>query len=422
MERAVKVGISSRTIDPQPGALLGGYPEAARAMVGVHDSLMLTAAYISDGVDNDMMLVAIDAVVISPSLVTAARASVGPGCPAVVLASHTHSAPALEVHDWDQGVIGPPDAGYEQWLAVQVQAACKEAVACATVGEIRVGTADLHRAVGSNRRHPGRQGDPRVRVIELQALEPQASLLLAIHGCHPTVLGPDNTWASADLALGLRAAAYAGGYPGAVQLLLGGAGDQSTRSTRRASSFDEAKRIGGILGRAALRALAASQPVEDFAAVSFDVDVPIRLFSEQTAAQRELDGIHAVLGSNHTAGASMAEIRSLRVLELGLQHDVRRAKNPISLGTRSSLGLTAVRLGSQRVLFVPVEPFLGPALELERTARAWLVGYANGYRGYLLPDEEIAIGGYELAASPFGVGAWDVIRTSGVAALETIRG
>jgi neutral ceramidase len=422
MERAVRVGISSRAVDPQPGALLGGYPEVPRAMVGVHDSLMLSAAYISDGVDNDIMLVAIDAVVISRSLVMAARATVGPGCPAVVLASHTHSAPALVVHDWDQGVIGHPDVGYEQWLTAQVQAACAEAVACAAVGEIRVGTADLHRAVGSNRRHPGRPGDPRIRVIELRTLEPHGSLLLAIHGCHPTVLGPDNTWASADLALGLRAAARAGGYAGAVQLLLGGAGDQSTRSTRRASSFDEAKRIGGILGRAALRALAASRPVEDFAALAFDVDIPIRLFSDETAAQRELDGMHAVLESNHTVGASIAGIRSLRVLELGLQHDLRRAKNPISLGTRASLGLTAVRLGAQRVLFAPVEPFLGPALELERTAGAWLVGYANGYRGYLLPDEEIAIGGYELAASPFGLGAWDVVRTSGVAALEAIRG
>lgn len=418
----MRVGISSRGIDPEPGALLGGYPDVIRAMAGVHDSLMLSAAYITDELGKELLLVAFDGVATSPSLATAARASVGPDCTTVVLASHTHSAPALAVPSWDQGVTGAADVGYERWLAEEVRAACEAAVASAASGEIRVGSAELRDLVGSNRRHPGGPGDPRVRVIELRKTGSLGSLLLAIHGCHPTVLGPDNLWGSADLALGLRTGVADGGYDGAVQLLIGGAGDQSTRSTRRASTFDEALRLGGALGEAAMRALVAARPVEDFAAVGVDVDVPIRVFPDEPTAQASLDEVRATIDSHVAGGAPTAVIRSLQVMELGMQHELRRARNPLRIGASASLELTVLRLGSQRVVFAPVEPFLGPALELERDARAWLVGYANDYLGYLLPDEEIVVGGYELAASPFGIGTWDAVRTAVVSTLEAIGG
>ncbi len=68
-----------------------------------------------------------------------------------------------------------------------------------------------------------------VRVLEVRADEGSVLAVLALHGCHPTVLSADNTLVSGDLVWGLRerVAAALPGVP--VAYLPGGAGDQSTR-------------------------------------------------------------------------------------------------------------------------------------------------------------------------------------------------
>lgn len=415
----MRIGLSSRRIDPQPGALLGGYPDARRPCIGSNDPLMLTSIWVEPAEGDGLLLVVFDGIVTSPSLVEAARRAVPTGTTVLVHASHTHSAPALTVPHWDQGVIGDPDLDYERWLGDQVAAATAEATANVATGAVRVGSAVLEGVVGANRRHPGRAGDKLVRVMEFSSRNSPPTLLV-LHGCHPTVLGPSNLDSTADLGLGLRAGLRSRGYVGTVQLATGGAGDQSTRTTRKGSTFAEADRMGRFLADAAYRALHASRPQSTVTAASVSVALPVRALPTPEDATAALQTLVAQRVELIDAGADAPSLRTLDVQLLGLQHDLRRARAWGSEMPSTPIDIVAVRFGDQSVLFTPLEPFLEVATDVEDATGAWVVGYTNDYRGYLLPDAEIAFGGYELAASPFAGGSADVLHDAATRLVESL--
>ncbi|MGY2872846.1 hypothetical protein ACVW00_000036 [Marmoricola sp. URHA0025 HA25] len=403
----MKIGIATRLANPRPGTLLGGYPDVVRPSIGVHDSLHLSAVWLKERLGPGLLIVAFDGLTVSPLLAAAARRAVDLGDHVVVCASHSHAAPSLSMPNWDQAAGGPADLAYEEWLATQIFDAATEAVATATGGEIRHGRADVAAPVGSNRRHRERAGDPAVRIVEV--VNESTRTLFVIHGCHATVLGPDNLLSSSDLPLGLRSGLAARGYPGSVQFLPGGAGDQSTRATRREATFAEAVRLGDVLAEAAMRALRHAPGGAGLDIRAGSMTLPVRPLLSLDRAEAAVAALDRDMESARLSGADEVTRRSLEVEMYGRQHDLRRAREWAAMPS-SPIEVTAVRFGAQRLVFTPLEPFLDVALSLEAECDSWLVGYTNDYRGYFMPDGEIDFGGYELAASPFDFGAWDAFR------------
>lgn len=84
----------------------------------------------------------------------------------------------------------------------------------------------------------------------------------------------------------------------------------------------------------------------------------------------------------------------------------------------------ALEIRDWLIVAVPGELFCCLGDDIRRAARrhrVWVVGYANGYTGYIAPDEAFDVGGYELTVaqwSPLARGGGEQIRD---AAIELIR-
>ncbi|NOY82922.1 MAG: hypothetical protein GXP31_18140 [Kiritimatiellaeota bacterium] len=86
--------------------------------------------------------------------------------------------------------------------------------------------------------------------------------------------------------------------------------------------------------------------------------------------------------------------------------------------------IQAVTIGDWIVVGVPGELFCCLGEDIRRAAsrrRVWVIGYANGYLGYIAPAEAHRVGGYEVSPgrwSPLAPGAGEQIRD---AAVELVR-
>lgn len=403
------VGVAHTTINPEPGTLLGGYPtDHRRIALGVHDDLEAHAIAVRGPRSSDPdVLVAFDGIAAPAELVEQIQARLGPGPRVSVAASHTHSAPSLPI--WDQDVLGPYSPAYVTALAHRLANLAARAIESESPGSLYVGSMPVDQPIGENRRRSDRHPyDQRVRVLEARDAAGDELITIVIFGCHPTILNGENQLISADLAWGLRRSLG----DRQVALLLGGAGDQSTRSTRRASSFAECERFGRILAdavtasRAELRQCTSSHMVEQV----------VRLRGRPTPgvdeARRRLDELEHQLSQLPPDGAPVRERRrSLEVEIIGAKHDLRRASGPAH-PTHFDARIVTWDLGETRIAFWPVEPTLELALTLEYELDCWLCGYANGYLGYLLPAHDHQHGGYEVAVSPFDEHATHAMLTN----------
>src|SRR5262249_16354015 len=109
------------------------------------------------------------------------------------------------------------------------------------VGEVR------SHGVAASRRETDDAIDAAVRVLVAQDGSDQPVAILAVLGCHPTVLPPANLRYSRDLfGVAVDAAAQRLGAP--VVLCNGAAADVSTRFTRIAQTPAEMMRLGRQLG------------------------------------------------------------------------------------------------------------------------------------------------------------------------------
>lgn len=396
------VGVSTADVTPPTGTLLGGYPVEQRASSGVHDPLQAVAVSVRHEPRGDhIVLLCFDGISVPPALPAAIE--VDDDVHVVAVSSHTHAAPSLEA--WDQGVMGAYSERYQADLVATCRRVVTEAIGAEQRGDIVVGSGRLAEPVGTNRRVPGGRRDETIRVIEARAGDGSVLAVLALHGCHPTVLSADNTLVSGDLVWGLRerVSATLPGVP--VAYLPGGAGDQSTRHTRRGSTFEEASRLGGILGDAVLDARASTRRVEDCAVRSATFSLESRVTPPLDVAEQQWEYWVGETERRARDGDGTPAHRQAEVELIGASHHLRRARAGLRLPDEIDVSITRWHLDDRSIAFWPVEPTIDLALDLETEADTWLCGYASGYLGYLLPVEDCERGGYEVAASAFSCAA-----------------
>jgi hypothetical protein len=369
---------------------------------GVHDDLRVLAVSVRDDVSGDhVVVVCFDGISVPPSMVS--DLEVGPDIRIVAVASHTHASPSLEA--WDQGVMGPFSHDVQDRVVAECRRAALGAVGAEQPGRVLVGTAPLLEPVGTNRRNPAGRRDEIVRLVEVRDDADSPLAILVVHGCHPTVLSAANTLASADLVWGVRkrVAAALPGVP--VAYLPGGAGDQSTRHTRRDSSFDEVVRLGGVLGDATVVARSSSVVATRSEVRQATFTLGTRPVPSLDDARRQWEYWTRETERRVADGEDPSSCRQAEVELIGANHHLRRAEAGLRLPEEVAVSVTRWDLGDVALAFWPVEPTIELALALEEQHRTWLCGYASGYLGYLLAEADCARGGYEVAASMFECGA-----------------
>jgi hypothetical protein len=344
-------GSSMAGYDARSGVVSGELHPLEVGVVVLVGSASLAAVCVADllQVDDDVAVAArtavAEAIGTSPDLVW-------------VTATHTHSGPV-------------PAEVAEQLVSVTV-AAARAAVAGARAATVSLHRSELH-GVGGQRTGSRRRATVPVEV--LRVADPAGSLvgLIGVVPVHPTVLGADNTLLSPDLAGGVRRALAAAGTWSVVAT--GAAGDVSTRAHRREQTPAEVDRLGSLAARALLEAASSPALAQAIDVVAGGVWSLALDPADPDAAFRRgaLESARRTLAAARESG----DAGLVRDATVGLE-GAELARDATG-GSAVSVASAYLDLGGFRLVGLGGEPFL----ELAPGGSRVLLGYANGYAGYL---------------------------------------
>jgi hypothetical protein len=406
-------------ITPGPGHPLGGYLARDGVATGTHDELEASLIWLSTEDDPGVLWVALDALAVDAgltrTLADAVAAAVGID-PARVLvcASHTHSGPEGWTGPLHPGLPGRRDAGLVGRMAEQVTGAALRLRAGR--GRVRARWhAGKTEAVGGNRYRPDGPHDTSFGVLELRREDDTPAALLFDYASHPTVLGPDNLSWSADWpGATRRELAALIGQPVAA-FLQGAAGDASSRFVRRGRGHDEVRTLGGHLATSISRTLAAASssaatgpvrlsrsvlhlPYRDVPSLEHSVEL-------REAAEREWQRELAGHGEDHPA----VRIAQTRYEGCAMLAGMAAGGRPTGC---AEVPVSVVSLGEIAWLHTPFELFASLGLRIRRGSpfrHTRVIGYTDGYLGYLPDADGHRDGIYESYVTLFGPDAAEVL-------------
>lgn len=443
---------TSLDITPPPGHPLGGYlSRRDAASTGTHDPLTATLIWLAadtaggpaagpeDASHAGVLWIALDALGISASTAERIRRGVASatGIPAesvLICASHTHSGPDGWLPMPHALTTRPPDERLTGRLVGDL------VNAAGTLAELRrpvtAGWAVVPAVgVGANRNDPAGPHDDTTGVLALYDDRGEAMAVLVDYACHPTILSHDNLRYSADFpgaartvaATALHAVSPVEGRPArrpVVAVLQGAAGDISTRFTRRAQSFAETARLGGMLGAATVHGALAGDglPLGDAPVVRRSVvELPLRAMPTRTESRTQVEQTEAAWRQVAEDPASpQARIARGRYEGALIQAGLQAADLPASM----RLPIAVVAFGDVAWAHVPVELFASYGTAIAAASPfpyTRVVGYTDGYFGYVADPPAHSAGSYEARSSLFDADAGGRLVNETVRLLERSR-
>ncbi|HZP56718.1 MAG TPA: neutral/alkaline non-lysosomal ceramidase N-terminal domain-containing protein [Dehalococcoidia bacterium] len=454
---ALLAGAAEAVITPPVGTPLDGYGGRVGGATGVHDDLHVRAIVVDDGTTQAAIagcdLIGVDRRLVADARERASAATAIPAQNIMVAATHTHAGPAGLRRDLDEALT---DVTARTIAGAIIAAHARKRAAVLKAGR---GSVD---SVSQNRRDPAGAFDPELRVLLFDSPDPRDGAIAAImnFACHATVMFSTNMEISADYpGYAVRTVqAVIGDVP--VVFLNGACGDVNPSWIEQ--RYDEARRVGTIVGSEAARRLQELRPlgaqhktwnirwdeltdkdvmsgelVEPRVRVaSRNVDVPLRALEPPEAYDRKLAELNTRLGL--AADAGMAHEGERARVTSGSVEERRRVMEALTRyrterGVAARLGpsaggrvlhpeVQAIALGAGcAVVGLPGEAFVETAQAIREAAglRNLLIAcYANHYVGYMVPAHEFARGGYEPGVALLGETAEAALRQ---AAIELLR-
>ncbi|MFC0527442.1 hypothetical protein [Phytohabitans kaempferiae] len=404
MTEPVRVGHASAALDVPLGSPLGGYAARPGPATGTLDRLEAHALTIHSG-GRRLAWVVLDTPYAHADL-AAAVAALLPGTDVWVSATHTHAGP--ETSCLPASPVTP-----ERWLA-EIPPVAAAAVEAATAAERDV-RLSLHRqrlaGVGGQRSGARPRRTVPVDVLRFEHADSGGLAgLLVVLPVHPTVMPADNLLVSADLSGAVRRALAARLGPGTFAVVAtGAAGDISTRPHRHAQTPAECDRLGGLVADAVVRGL--RRPPRATAAGPLTVarerlalppkpatatpELARRLERRLERARRAGDAVAVRTAWTALQAAQLAQLEPALADPACAISVVRLAAEPGVAGG----GLSLVGLGA--------EPYLDLAARLDGLVDhpTVLIGYTNGYLGYLPVRGAYRRPDYEVLRSPVAAGS-----------------
>lgn len=380
---------------------MGGYADRAHGVQGMLDPLEVHAVTFADD-DHRFALIVADLICVNADVVDRVRTAVRPhgvnSC--WVAATHTHASP-------EAGCV-PGGTTTARGLADRLLRAAAAATSAALADE-------WESLLRPTRVEVSGLGGPR-NVTDASAAVPVDALVVArgdggvagvlvVNPVHPTVLPADNHQVSADLSGGIRRALSTDGRW--VVVATGAAGNISTRHTRHGRTRREVDRLGDLV--------AANLKIDTWlpAEPSGGVVPPVLRIVELAPKTPDEFGSVPELATHRRS----EDERSRQVLDQG-----RRIAGELAAAGRTApyeIAVEAVGLGEVTLVAVPAELFLDLG-ESIRTAdpadTVIVVGYANGYLGYLASRGTPPT--YETLVTPVRDGSGDEVAS---VAIELVR-
>jgi len=252
----LRAGSAIVDITPEKPMFLVGYPHVERISTGTHDPLLASALYLENR-DNSLLMIAIDILFLDADTVCEIRGKIAEKCDVsaeniMIGCTHTHSGPLtidMLAFRNDPTVPGV-DSDYMLELQKRIVEAGVKAAKSAKSAELAVTSANIA-GVGCNRHNPDGPRDPEAGILVIRdSATGKVEALSLIYCMHPTVLHEDSKLISSD-------------FPGFTRELLksrfgkdltvlyntGPEGNQSPRYDVKGQTFEEAERLGNLLGK-----------------------------------------------------------------------------------------------------------------------------------------------------------------------------
>lgn len=306
----------------------------------------------------------------------------------IVAATHTHSGPLVDTSPFRLSP-SPPDERAEK-LMKTLGRQCLKATAEAHSTLRKVSVSHLHCPIHGLATDRTRHNRNPVQWMHLVRFDtPDASALLGVLPCHPTVLGAGNELYSGDLH-GEVARRYEKEYDVAL-IANGAAANISTRFTRSSQTRAQVVRFADhVLEEAGGRRFEACSPCE-ISLASGLLRLPVRDLQKQPSKFANRTGRVAEVMKE---GALVAQQLS-KTEEFGR----RSALVPLSL----------IRLGPVTLAAIPLELYAETGRFLWAHSRTVALCYANGYWGYVYGPNARPFD-YEVLSSPFDERADALVR------------
>ncbi|BCJ35323.1 hypothetical protein Athai_28260 [Actinocatenispora thailandica] len=393
--------------EPTP---MGGYAGRVGVSAGTRDPLQLSALTWSDG-HHRLALVLADLICVNADVVAAARAAVT-GVDALWLAaSHTHSGP--ETGCVPGGTATPPP--WSRSIPAAVAGVVDRAVRAEadSVGRWRTG---ILTDVGSVRSEAATDARVPLDLVEVLDTAGDRAGLLVVLPVHPTVLSADNLLVSADLVGAVRAALAERLGPDIwVAVATGTAGDISTRHTRRGHGGAELKRLAAAVADHCLAELARPAVPAWGAADRWDGRARRTLLTPKPSSAADRQAMIAAATEAVAAARHGGDPATVRIAEGDLT-GARLASTIDGPEHEIEAEVAVARIGALAVAALPGEPFLalGETIRRSRPGPTAVLGYANGYPGYLPTRDAYRRARYEVLAAAAAPGSGE--RLAGIAA------
>ena len=399
----LRAGAARVDVTPPLGVPYLGYEPRHAYFRGVHDPLYARAAVLDDG-RTRIAIVSVDSIGFDEGILgdgrnfvaeVRRRASEGSGVPegnVTVAATHAHSTPET----LGFRPLPPRASAWADVLADQMASAVRMAVEDLKPATLRVGKGKLV-GVAKNRRTPGGPTDPEVGVVLVER-DGGGPIILFKFACHPVTVQVQPL-VSADFP-GEACRILERETGGRALFLQGACGDQNP--VRGTTGFEDVVRYGRALGGEVLKGVGmlSLAPPEESPVLSVRSEklyLPRRPLPEREPFRRKFEEVGDRLGSVRDEGERRRLLRERRLAEEVLVL-IDRTPDPVPAEVQ------LVRMGDLALVCFPGEPFVEVGMEVGRRSPArstFVVGYANGYVGYLATDKAWDEGGYEVGLGPW---------------------
>jgi neutral ceramidase len=422
MTQALTAGAATADVTPDDSQSLYGYPFVERHSTGVHDPLLSSALFLSDG-ETPLLLVANDAVFLGRDMVRSARDRIEAqtGIPAgnmLISATHTHSGPLTvdTLASQSDPTVPKADPRYVRRLEDGIVEAA--VTACRRARPVMIGLAVASAAgVGTNRHDPAGAADLEVPVLAVRDQQSERFLAaMLVCSMHPTVLHEDSTLVSGDFPAMARQylQEHVLGVDCPVLHHTGPSGNQSPRHVTRSNTFDEAARLGNLLGSSVAKAVGSIVFRDRLALGCFRrlIELPVRTFPTVDQAQKQADQAAQRLETLRRSGADRRHVRTAECDWFGAEMGLMLARKAADGSLQQAIAavmpaeITLMRVGPWAFVGWPGEAFVEFSLRVRAShPNCYVISQVNSQlEGYLVTEEAVRQGCYEalnaLLASP----------------------
>ena len=436
--KKLQAGAAIIDVTPKKPMFLYGYPHVERISQGVHDPLYASALIINNS-QIQIGFCAVDVIYISREITDRVRERVHqatgiPGKNFMISASHTHSGPVIVNDAFNDPVVPKADPKYISYLVDRLVQVYMEAFRNQKECEIAITVTDGS-GVGGNRRMKTDATDPDVPIIALKDTEKNRIFALSTIYCmHPTVLHEDSKLYSADFPGYTRA--YIRKKLGDNVVLLyhtGPAGNQSTRHFIKSNTFDEAKRMGYMLGERITDCIHRLENIHfkewvPISARHAKVTLPKKSFMPHEVAEEKVTLLKNKLKQMRLDKAPVSEIRTIEVDWFGAEENKQLAEIAAS-GEMERIyqsvlpaEIDVIGIGDTQFIFLPGELFVEYSLTIKEKSpvKSYVTSLSNGVlAGYLVTEEAEQEGGYEAFNSVFPAKSGQVMVDKALALLDS---